>query len=320
MIERCFPSTDGSVIWYTDRGGDAADSGGRANAAPTLVFYHGIFESRRAFAKIADAVAARTGWRCVTVDLRGHGRSRADGGTFTPRQYAEDIEALLVHLAGESDSVGQGGYVLSGYSLGSYMVMNYLKEFGFARVRGLVLMDWSPKTLSDADWTLGLMRGAYGRAELRRDLAWIADEATFYKFLANFVYHSVKMPQARGYKARPPLWARVASHFICENTAETRGHLERLWGAFEEADYRALAERIDVPTLLICAVPGSLFVPEAGDYLKERIGETARLVRVGGEGFFGVTHHALPEQRRVLAREIVAFLAAPDVLHSGKSV
>ncbi|MDR1796001.1 MAG: alpha/beta hydrolase [Clostridiales Family XIII bacterium] len=306
--EGSFISTDGAEIFFTARGG--------GNAAPPVVIVHGIFETRWKFARVADRVARETGRLCVTAEIRGHGKSRADGYTFTTRQFAEDLDALLTHVGvREKDGAGQGGCVLCGYSLGAYLCMNYLQEFGFPRIRALALLDWSPKALSDGEWHMGVMRGAYGSAQLRRDLGWIAEEGTFYAFLANFIYHSIKMQPRRGYREHPPLWARTASKYVCENSPSNREHLKVLWEAFEDADYRPLLAEIaeaDVPTLLVCAVPGTLFVPEAADYMKERIGRCARVVRVGGEGFNGVSHSALPNQRRRLAKELLAFLASID--------
>jgi pimeloyl-ACP methyl ester carboxylesterase len=50
------------------------------------------------------------GYRTIAVDLRGHGRSTNPGGTFTHRQCARDVAALLDHLGLERvQAVGISG-------------------------------------------------------------------------------------------------------------------------------------------------------------------------------------------------------------------
>jgi pimeloyl-ACP methyl ester carboxylesterase len=276
---------------YTDRG-----------EGMPVVFLHGIFESRLTFLPIANRLARKAGCRCVTMELRGHGLSVADGGRFTLSQYAEDVESMLDEIA-----AGPDGCVLCGYSLGAYMIMNYIRHYGTGRLRALALLDWSPKALTEGDWKLGIMSGSYGPDEMRRDLALI--ETDYPRFLAHLVYHNVRILQT-GRKAdeRPPWWAWAAVPFIPVGRRKNREHIFRLWKFLAEADYRELLAGIDLPTLLICAVPGSLFLPEAADYMKARMGAHARLVRIGGAGPARVSHHSLPRRRRAIASALTDFI------------
>ena len=64
-----------------------------------LVLLHGFTRSCRAFDPFVEALAAR--YRLIVPDLRGHGRSTNPSGTFTMRQSARDVLALLDHLGVE---------------------------------------------------------------------------------------------------------------------------------------------------------------------------------------------------------------------------
>ena len=287
MKEGSYRSTDGAVLHYTERG-----------EGPVVILIHGIFETRYRFALTAGVMARRTKTRVVTMELRGHGLSKAKGG-YDPRQYAEDIEALLDHLGAETA-------VLGGYSLGGYMVMNYLTCFGFSRVRAIALLDWTPKIINDENWQLGLMRGDYTETDRQMDLLRI--DRHFLLFLANFIYRSIVKPPKRGYHRWPALWSFFFAPYIMLNTRANRAHVYAIWDAFEKADFRDLLDRIEIPTLLVCAVPGSIFLPEAADYMKERIGENAQLVRLGEGEWIGFTHHRIPRRPKMLADVLTEFL------------
>jgi pimeloyl-ACP methyl ester carboxylesterase len=153
------------------------------------------------------------------MELRGHGLSKADGGRFTLRQYAEDVESMLDEI-----SAGSGACVLCGYSLGAYMIMNYIRHCGVARLRALALLDWSPKALSEGDWKLGIMSGSYGPDEMRRDLTLI--ETDYRRFVAYLIYHNVRiMHDGRKADVRPPWWAWAVTPFIPVSRQKNKEHI-----------------------------------------------------------------------------------------------
>lgn len=80
---------------------------------PLVVFTHGASMDHRMFdAQIPPLVAS--GYRVLTWDVRGHGRSKPIGEEFTVSAVAEDLRALIDHLDRETAAlVGQsfGGYV-----------------------------------------------------------------------------------------------------------------------------------------------------------------------------------------------------------------
>ncbi|GAB3145421.1 3-oxoadipate enol-lactonase [Amycolatopsis stemonae] len=85
---------------HTDHGGDG----------PVVVLLHSFLMDGRMF---APQLAALDGFRCVTVDERGHGRTPAEG-PFDYWDVARDVLAVLDHLGVPRAAVvgtSQGGFV-----------------------------------------------------------------------------------------------------------------------------------------------------------------------------------------------------------------
>jgi pimeloyl-ACP methyl ester carboxylesterase len=61
-----------------------------------LVLLHGFGSCGKGWAPVADSLAAR--YQLIVPDLRGHGRSTNPSGSFTHRQSALDVYALLDQL------------------------------------------------------------------------------------------------------------------------------------------------------------------------------------------------------------------------------
>jgi pimeloyl-ACP methyl ester carboxylesterase len=98
----------------------------------TLVLVHGLLMNRRMYDLLAPAVAAR-GYRVVTLDLLGHGRSERppEMHLYNMPAFAKQLAALVDHLELERPVVG-------GTSLGA----NTALEFAVAnpgRARALVV-------------------------------------------------------------------------------------------------------------------------------------------------------------------------------------
>ncbi|MBE1494745.1 pimeloyl-ACP methyl ester carboxylesterase [Amycolatopsis lexingtonensis] len=90
----------GREVAYTDHGGDG----------PVVVLLHSFLMDGRMF---AAQLAAFEGFRCVTVDERGHGGTPADG-PFDYWDVARDVLGVLDHLGIERAAVvgtSQGGFV-----------------------------------------------------------------------------------------------------------------------------------------------------------------------------------------------------------------
>ncbi|WP_309109654.1 alpha/beta hydrolase [Saccharothrix sp.] len=95
---------------------------------PAVVLVHGWAQSGEAWShQLADP-----SFRAHALDLRGHGSSDApDDGYGDSAVWARDLRAVLDHT---------GPAVLVGWSYGGLVITDYLRAFGTADVRGLVLV------------------------------------------------------------------------------------------------------------------------------------------------------------------------------------
>jgi pimeloyl-ACP methyl ester carboxylesterase len=98
---------------------------------PSIVLMHGLGDTSRALTKVASRL---TGWRVVTMDLRGHGRSTTAPWDF-PRAVS-DVDAVIAHYALDSPYVG-------GHSLGGMVALQY--ALSGRPVSGAINIDgWGP--------------------------------------------------------------------------------------------------------------------------------------------------------------------------------
>jgi pimeloyl-ACP methyl ester carboxylesterase len=95
---------------------------------PPIVFVHGAVMTRAQWRLQVDHFAA-AGYRCVLVDLPGH-------GALADRPFT--LDGAAAHVAAAIDAAGGGRAVLVGLSLGGYVSMT-LAALSPERVRGLVL-------------------------------------------------------------------------------------------------------------------------------------------------------------------------------------
>ncbi|HXI45196.1 MAG TPA: alpha/beta hydrolase [Candidatus Acidoferrales bacterium] len=99
--------------------------------APVIVFVHGAIVSRAVWGP--EVALLRDRYRCVSVDLPGHGT--LEGQRFT-------LDAAADVVAGAIDAAGGGRALVVGLSLGGYVAMT-LAARDPERVRGLVIADAS---------------------------------------------------------------------------------------------------------------------------------------------------------------------------------
>ena len=111
----------------------AADEFGSSDA-PTVLLLHGGGQTRHAWHATAVNLAD-SGWRAITVDLRGHGKStHPRPPAYALEDFAADVRALTAKIA-------QHSIVIVGASLGGIASLLALTEPPVATAGGLVLVD-----------------------------------------------------------------------------------------------------------------------------------------------------------------------------------
>ena len=119
-------------IYYEDHG-----------AGQPVVLIHGYPLSGRAWDKQVPALL-EAGYRVVTYDRRGFGKSSQPAFGYDYDTFAADLNVLLEHL-------DLRDAVLAGHSMGTGEVTRYLSSYGPARVAKGVLVSPIPPYLLQAD-------------------------------------------------------------------------------------------------------------------------------------------------------------------------
>ncbi|MGH1360560.1 MAG: alpha/beta fold hydrolase [Burkholderiaceae bacterium] len=109
------------------------------NQGEWLVFVHGLTCANSDWKHQIDALSTR--YRCLSVDLRGHGQSASLPGPYDMETLAADVVVLLHEL-----SVGRA--VLIGHSMGTRVIAAAAIQAP-QRVAGLVFVDGSQQGLGD---------------------------------------------------------------------------------------------------------------------------------------------------------------------------
>jgi 3-oxoadipate enol-lactonase len=251
---------------------------------PPVVLLHGITATRR-YVVHGSKVLARRGYRQISYDARGHGRSEpapAEGG-YTQRELTADLEAVL------DAQVGNRTVVLAGHSMGAHTAVSYALARG-ERLAGVVAI--GPTFMGSVD-----EQALAGWDRLADGLEGGGVEG----FMD--VYD----------RGLDPAWRETVLRFTRRRLQEHR-HLGAVARAIREvprsAPFEALAELefCDVPALVVAsrdvADPGHPYA--VAEAYAERLPRARLISEAEGES-------PLAWQGGRLSREIAAFCATPGV-------
>ncbi|MEL6768422.1 MAG: alpha/beta hydrolase [Pseudomonadota bacterium] len=128
--------------------------------APPILFLHGWSQSALSWRpQFEGRLAGR--FRLVAPDLRGHGASSKpeDPSAYaTGKGWAADIAAIIAHLAPARP-------VVVGWSMGGWVLADYLRAQGDAGVAGIVTVGTVPRIGASGDPAMIAKRKADVRAE-----------------------------------------------------------------------------------------------------------------------------------------------------------
>ena len=229
---------NGITIAYSDQG-----------TGLSIVFLHDFPLNRTMWAQQVDALASE--FRVITVDLRGHGESDAPLWRYTLDQSADDVSALLDHLA-----IQQALFV--GLSMGGYILFAFYRKYA-ARVKGMILAD----TRAQADTA----EGRDGRFQMAQ---------TAYKkgpsAIADIMIPNLLSPAT--IQAKPEVVQNVRA--MIENN-QISGIAGDLMAMAERPDSLPLLPQISCPTQLIVGELDQATPPSDAKLMTENI-PGARLV------------------------------------------
>ena len=270
---------------------------GQENSQPIEIYYedhgsglpvvliHGWPLNGDAWEKQTAALLA-AGYRVITYDRRGFGRSSKPGFGYDYDTFAADLHALL-------SALDLTGVSLVGHSMGTGEITRYIGKYGTRRLRKAVLIGTlGPYLVKAADNPEGVDPKVFDdiRAALKDDRP-----VALMEFLKNF--YSVGGADGQ----------RVSERVIEANWAVAIGASPigtvACVGAWIE-DFRKDIARNDLPTMIIHGDDDRILPPDATSRRQARMIENVQYVEIKG-GSHGMTWtHA--EQ---VNAELVKFLA-----------
>ena len=212
-----------------------------------------------------------TGYRVVSYDRRGFGRSSQPTVGYDYDTFAADLNALLEHL--ELEDV-----VLAGFSMGTGEVVRYLGTYGSGRVLKAVLIGTIPPFVlkTDDNPVDGAVFDGIKEAVLRDRYAYLKD------FFDNFYNVDV----LGGTRISDQAWqasfnvAAAASPYATYECVDS-------W----LTDFRADLPKVDVPTLVVHGTDDRILPFEATAQRLPALIQDLKLVPVeGGPHNIGWTH------------------------------
>ncbi len=215
-------TTDGTEIYYKDWG----------NGLP-VVFSHGWPLNADAWDDQMMFMASR-GFRCVSFDRRGHGRSGQPWEGNNYDTFAADLSALIGALDLKAAA-------LVGHSAGAGDITRYIGRYGTGRVSGAVLVSAIPPLMLKTPANPGGVPIEVFDG-IRAGVA--ADRAQFYRDLGDGPFYGANRPGSKvsqGVKDAFWLWSMQVG---------LKASYEGI-KAFSETDFTQDLKRFDVPTLII---------------------------------------------------------------------
>jgi pimeloyl-ACP methyl ester carboxylesterase len=266
---REFKTDDGLTLRYLDWPADAG--------APILMMIHG----RRAHARWFDPVVRDLSprYRCVSLDLRGHGESEADGEPASLHRYSADVAQFMKLFSGQK-------LILMLHSMSGRFGIFAHQHHGA-----------KPDLLVMADTPI-YRRPHHQHPEPEfKPKRYPTKESALQRFRL--------MPM--GTTAHPDLLRYVAEHALRENEDGTWG-----WKFDERTSTRPFGsdfpdameldlESLDVPTLVIYGEHSGLITPIEAQMMAGRM-PTAKLVELPG-----TYHHIMLDRPSAFNRELLEF-------------
>jgi len=212
---------DGTQIYYNDYG-----------KGQPVVFSHGWPLNGDAFEDQAMFLASN-GYRCISHDRRGHGRSGQTWEGNDLNQYADDLAEL-------TEKLDLRNAIHVGHSTGGGEVARYIGRYGTKRVAAAVLISAiTPLMLKTPANPKGLPLEVFDG--LRKSVA--ADRSQFWKDLSAPFYGANRPGNTVTQGVRDNFW-------LAGQMCGLKGAYDCI-KAFSETDLTEDCKKFDVPTLLI---------------------------------------------------------------------
>lgn len=192
-------------------------------------------------------------YKIVAIDLRGHGLSEVPPFGLTIDRFAKDIKELIDTLKLNKPS-------LVGWSMGTTIIFDFVRQFGCSNIDKLCLIDMTPKMITDNDWHSGL----YGNFSPKDDLSLLCKmNAAWDKCSKAFVPNMFAKTGCKDKNLEK--WA------FGEALKNSPTVMVRMWLDMSFKDQRFILPSITAPTLITHGEESCLYLKENSEYLNKTI-------------------------------------------------
>jgi non-heme chloroperoxidase len=237
-------------IYYEDHG-----------SGSPVILIHGYPLNGSSWEKQIPMLLA-SGYRAITYDRRGFGKSSQPTSGYNYDTFAEDLHKLVTHL-------NLSGFSLVGFSMGGGEVARYLGKYGSSGVSKAVIVGGVPPyLLKTADNPEGVDASVF--EGIQKAVA--ADRYAFFaEFFKNFYNTDVLLGKRISQQAVQASWnvaagASPVASLACVPT----------W----HEDFRADLKRIDIPTLVIHGEADRIVPIQAAGLRTAKLVRGAKLVAI----------------------------------------
>ncbi len=249
-----------------------------------IVFIHGWPLSQEMWEYQVVELATQ-GFRCITYDRRGFGKSSRPIGGYDYNTLAADLKSVL-------DELDLKNVVLVGFSMGGGEAVRYLSLYGGERIAKLVLVgSVTPYMLKTDDNEDGIDSEVFEEmlANIKKDRVEFLDGFGRDFFGIGMLNHPVSAPLLEYYR----MLASFASPIATQECAKS----------FAQTDFRQDMEAVNVPTLIIHGDADKIVPIEmSGNKTAELISDNHYLV------YDGAPHGLFYTHKEQLNQDILNFI------------
>ncbi len=277
---RTFLASDGEPIRVAHSG-----------EGPPLLMLHGWTASHTEWAPLMRPLSST--FSVYRWDARAHGGHPLVTATVpTVTRMAQDLRELL-------DAFGLRGATVVGHSMGALTIWEYIRLFGTEGLGRLVLVDQSPRLVTDAGWP----HGVYGDFDAARAEAFGRElEADYAESVLRLAAHGLNARARQKYEENSAGW-----HFMRLSLAKQFAPpLIAVWRSLAAGDWREVLPTIDVPTLLVYGGESNFYTAGAREWVRDHTPGSTLLVYEGADHS---PHQAAPKR---FLEDVRAFALGQD--------
>ena len=248
-------------VYYEDHG-----------SGQPVILIHGYPLNGHSWEKQERALL-EAGYRVITYDRRGFGRSTHTTTGYDYDPFAADLKALIDHLS-------LSDVILVGFSMGTGEVVRYLSRYGSDRVSKAVLLGaLQPFLLKTGDNPQGVDAEVFKKIEE----AILDDRFAYFK---NFLDNFYNVDVFGGKRISKEAWQN-SFNVAASSSAYATYACVQAW----LTDFRPDLPRIDVPVLVMHGSADRILpISATSDRLPDLLGEVEYMVVDGGPHAINWTH------------------------------